>query len=76
MQLATIDVLRQTFDGHLISRNGDVNWSSRSWDLTPLIYFLWDAVNTLTTNYEIIRRLYALAGSQTTSYLVHTNVKN
>lgn len=41
---ATIDLLRQTFDGRLISRNGDVNWPPRSCDLTPLDYFLWGAV--------------------------------
>ena len=37
---ATIDLLRETFDGRLISRNGDVNWPPRSCDLTPLDYFL------------------------------------
>ena len=28
----------------IISRNSDVNWPSRSYDLTPLVYFLWGAV--------------------------------
>ena len=28
------------FDGRLISRNGDVNWTPRSCDLTPLVYIL------------------------------------
>ena len=32
-------------------------------------------INTLTANYKIIRRLRSLLGSQTTSYLVLTNVK-
>lgn len=41
---ATIDLLRQTFDDRLISRNGDVNWPARSCDLTPMDYFLWGAV--------------------------------
>ena len=41
---ATIDLLRKTFDGRLISRNGDVNWPPRSCDLTQLDYFLWSAV--------------------------------
>ena len=36
----TIDVLRQKFDGHLISKNGNVNWLPRNCDLTPLDYFL------------------------------------
>ena len=41
---ATIDLLRETFVGRLISRDGDVNWPPRSCDLTPLDYFLWGAV--------------------------------
>ena len=41
---ATIDLLRETFDGGLISRNVDVNWPPRSCDLTQLDYFLWGAV--------------------------------
>ena len=35
------NLLRLTFDGRLISRNDDVNWPSRSCDLTPLDYLLW-----------------------------------
>ncbi|GFW17672.1 putative transposable element [Trichonephila clavipes] len=38
---ATIDLLKDTFGDRLISRFGPVNWSPRSWDLTPLDYFLW-----------------------------------
>ena len=38
---STIELLRQTFDGLLIS---DVNWSPRSSDWTPLDYFLWGVV--------------------------------
>ncbi|GFV98774.1 DUF4817 domain-containing protein [Trichonephila clavipes] len=38
---ATIDLLKDTFGGHLISRFGPVNWPPRSCDLTPLDYFLW-----------------------------------
>lgn len=37
----TIDLLRTKFNGHVISRNGDVNWPERSCDLTPVDYFLW-----------------------------------
>lgn len=33
--------LRQHFPGRLISRFGDINWPSRSPDLTPPDYFLW-----------------------------------
>ena len=40
-----LDLLHQTFDGRLIRRNGVVNWSPRSKDLTQLNYFLWSAVN-------------------------------
>ncbi|GFU75494.1 putative LOC100569746 [Trichonephila clavipes] len=38
---ATIDLLKDTFRDRLISRFGPVNWPPRSWDLTPLDYFLW-----------------------------------
>ncbi|GFT15763.1 uncharacterized protein TNCV_4943151 [Trichonephila clavipes] len=37
---ATIDLLKDTFGDRLISRFGPVNWPPRSWDLTPLDYFL------------------------------------
>ncbi|GFT05669.1 uncharacterized protein TNCV_1045271 [Trichonephila clavipes] len=40
--LATIDLLKGTFDDRLISRFGPVTWRLRSCDLTPLDYFLWD----------------------------------
>ncbi|GFW00958.1 DUF4817 domain-containing protein [Trichonephila clavipes] len=44
---ATIDLLKDTFGDHLISRFGPVNWPPRSCDLTPLDYFLWDYVKSL-----------------------------
>ncbi|GFU47990.1 uncharacterized protein TNCV_4967781 [Trichonephila clavipes] len=44
---ATIDLLKDTFGGRLISRFGPVNWSTRSCDLTPLDYFLWGYVKSL-----------------------------
>jgi len=37
----TMDILHERFEGMVISRGGDVNWSSRSCDLTPLDFFLW-----------------------------------
>ncbi|CAH2237439.1 jg3568 [Pararge aegeria aegeria] len=43
----TIDLLKETFDERIISRNGPVNWSPRSCDLTPLDYFLWGYVKSL-----------------------------
>ncbi|GFY16194.1 transposable element Tc3 transposase [Trichonephila clavipes] len=43
----TIDLLKDTFGDRLISRFGPVNWPLRSWDLTPLDYFLWDCVKSL-----------------------------
>ncbi|GFT46582.1 uncharacterized protein TNCV_3184381 [Trichonephila clavipes] len=46
-QRATIDLLKDTFVDHLISRFGPVNWPPRSCDLTPLDYFLWGYVNVL-----------------------------
>ncbi|GFV71252.1 putative DD41D transposase [Trichonephila clavipes] len=44
---ATIDLLKDTFGDHLISRLGLVNWPPRSCDLTPLDYFLWGYVKSL-----------------------------
>ncbi|GFU16613.1 DUF4817 domain-containing protein, partial [Trichonephila clavipes] len=43
---ATIDLLKGTFGGCLISRFGPVNWLPRSCDLTPLDYFLWSYVKS------------------------------
>ncbi|XP_073831485.1 uncharacterized protein [Musca autumnalis] len=43
----TIDLLKETFDELIISRNGPVNWPPRSCDLTPLDYFLWRYVKSL-----------------------------
>ncbi|GFY15519.1 transposable element Tc1 transposase [Trichonephila clavipes] len=44
---ATIDLLKDTFGDHLISRFGPVNWPPRSCDLIPLDYFLWGYVKSL-----------------------------
>ncbi|GFU69662.1 putative transposase [Trichonephila clavipes] len=44
---ATIDLLKDTFGDHLLSRFGPVNWSPISCDLTPLDYFLWGYVKSL-----------------------------
>ncbi|GFX30224.1 DUF4817 domain-containing protein [Trichonephila clavipes] len=44
---ATINLLKDTFDDHLISRFGPLNWPPRSCDLTPLDYFLWGYVKSL-----------------------------
>ncbi|GFX74422.1 DUF4817 domain-containing protein [Trichonephila clavipes] len=44
---ATIDLLKDTFGDHLISRFGPVNWPPRSCGLTPLDYFLWGYVKSL-----------------------------
>ncbi|GFS64532.1 DUF4817 domain-containing protein [Trichonephila clavipes] len=44
---ATIDLLKDTFGDHLISRFGPVNLPPRSCDLTPLDYFLWGYVKSL-----------------------------
>ncbi|GFW72486.1 DUF4817 domain-containing protein [Trichonephila clavipes] len=44
---ATIDLLKDTFGDHLISRFGPVNWPPRSCDLTPLDYFLGGYVKSL-----------------------------
>src|SRR5215469_14707821 len=34
-------LLRDKFNGRVISRGGNVNWPSRTCDLTPLDFFLW-----------------------------------
>ncbi|GFS90610.1 transposable element Tc3 transposase [Trichonephila clavipes] len=44
---ATIDLLKDTFGDRLISCFGPVNWLPRSYDLTPLDYFLWVYVKSL-----------------------------
>ncbi|GFV41674.1 DUF4817 domain-containing protein [Trichonephila clavipes] len=44
---ATIDLLKDTFGDHLISRFGPVDWPPTSCDLTPLDYFLWGYVKSL-----------------------------
>ena len=41
---ATIDVLRPVFEDRIVSRRDYVVWPPRSCDLTPLDYYLWDAV--------------------------------
>ena len=40
----TINLLRTVFEHRINSRNSDVNRLPRSYDLTPLDYFLWGAV--------------------------------
>ncbi|GFV50831.1 putative transposable element [Trichonephila clavipes] len=44
---ATIDLLKDRFGDHLVSRFEPVNWPPRSCDLTPLDYFLWGYVKSL-----------------------------
>ena len=40
----TIGLLRKKFPGRVISRNGDYNWPPRSYNLTPLDFYLWGYV--------------------------------
>jgi hypothetical protein len=42
----TIELLREKFPGHVISRNGDQNWPQRSCDLTARDFFLWGFVKS------------------------------
>ena len=42
--LATLDLLRPVFEDCIISCRADVVWPPRSSHLTPLDYYLWDAV--------------------------------
>ena len=41
---AILNVLRPVIEGHIISRRADVICPPRSCYLTPLDYYLWDAV--------------------------------
>ena len=41
---ATHDILRPIFEDRIISLRADVVWPPRSYDLTPLDYYLWGAV--------------------------------
>ena len=41
---AILDVLPPVFEDCIINRRTDVVWSPRSWDLTPLHYYLWGVV--------------------------------
>ena len=41
---ATLDVLRPVFEDRIIKRRADVVWPPRSYNLTPLNYYLWGAV--------------------------------
>ncbi|GFV93319.1 uncharacterized protein TNCV_3685421 [Trichonephila clavipes] len=49
---ATIDLLKDMFGDRLISRFGPVNWPPRSYDLTPLDYFLSGYVKSLFFEYK------------------------
>lgn len=37
----TLNLLKERFGNGIIFRRGEVNWSSRLCDITPLDYFLW-----------------------------------
>ena len=41
-----IDLLKGKFSERVISRNGPVEWSPRSCDLTPLDFFLWGHIKS------------------------------
>ena len=43
----TINLLKGKFGERVISRNGPVEWPPRSWDLTPLDFFLWGHFKSL-----------------------------
>ena len=43
----TIEILKGKFGERVISRNGPVEWSPRSCDLTPLAFFLWGHIKSL-----------------------------
>ena len=43
---ATLDILRERYEGMVISRGGGVNWPLKSCNLTPLDSFLWGFVKS------------------------------
>ena len=59
----SMNVIRKTFAGRLISRNGDIPWQLRLSDLSPCIFFLWgylhkfQSVPRQTTHYSRIKRV-------------------
>ena len=57
---ATNDLLCQTFEGRLISRNGNVNWPPRSSDWKQLDYFLWGAMPANYTQLSIWRATFVM----------------
>ncbi|GFU72368.1 uncharacterized protein TNCV_933191 [Trichonephila clavipes] len=50
---ATIDLLKDTFADHLISRFGPVNWPPRSCDLTLLDYFFANRSSRIFTGGKV-----------------------
>lgn len=44
---ASIEKVREMFDGRILSKKGNVDWPPRSCDLTPLDFFLWGHVKAL-----------------------------
>ena len=56
----SISVIRETFAGHLVSKNGDIPWPPRLTDLRPCEFFdggIWSPKCTLrTTHYSRIKR--------------------
>ncbi|GFV92774.1 uncharacterized protein TNCV_1376241 [Trichonephila clavipes] len=57
---ATIDLLKDTFGDHLISRFGPVNWPPRSCDLTPLLI-----IPLLSGKNHCVRHVYPKEGTVT-----------
>ena len=43
----TVNLLKEKFEGFIISQNGDINYTPRSPDLTSLDYSLWSYVKSL-----------------------------
>jgi len=77
---ATVDLLRIVFKNRIISRNADVNWPSRSCDLTPLDYFYGELSKMSYTNQpETIQELkhkIKVAIDEIRAYTVENVLKN
>ncbi|GFX50702.1 uncharacterized protein TNCV_2722881 [Trichonephila clavipes] len=75
---ATIDLLKDTFGDHLISRFGPVNWPPRSCDLTSLDYFLWGYVKSLVYADKprtlVETAIYSICGSTMVNARIHNSL--
>lgn len=66
----TMQLLHEKFSDRVILRNGDVNWSPKSCDLTRLDYSLWSCLKerVYTDNPETTERLKEIFDEKLTKF--------